>query len=89
MSHLRCETFVGSKKSNSGFIAVNSKAAGIVKSVVGDRSLATFRLLWLMIQGWCCCLYITDGYPVYACIIDMNLWNFVSHLAWRRSYGFF
>lgn len=65
------QTFVGSKKSKSGNrIAVNSQAAGILKWVVGDRSLATFRLLWLMIRGWCCFLYITDGYPVYSCLID-------------------
>jgi insertion element IS1 protein InsB len=49
---------------------VNSKTPGILKWVVGERSLATFWLLWLMIRGWCCFLYITDGYRVYPCLID-------------------
>ena len=49
---------------------MNTKAAGILKFVVGDRSLATFSLLWQMIQGWACFVYITDGYKVYPCLIE-------------------
>lgn len=48
------QTFVGKKTKIWVWIAVNSKAPGILKWVVGDRSLATFRLLWLMIRGWGC-----------------------------------
>jgi IS1 family transposase len=49
---------------------VNSKAPGIVKFVVGDRTGHTFALLWQMIHGWACFLYITDGYKVYPCLIE-------------------
>lgn len=49
---------------------MNTKAPGILKWVAGDRSLKTFRCLWLLIRGWGCFLYITDGYPVYTCLID-------------------
>lgn len=49
---------------------MNTKAAGILKKVVGDRYAATFSLLWQMIQGWASFLYITDGYKVYPCLIE-------------------
>ncbi|MGB3491985.1 MAG: IS1 family transposase [Elainellaceae cyanobacterium] len=65
------QTFVGSKKNKIWlWTVVNTKAAGILKFVVGDRSLETFRRLWRSIRGWECFLYITDGYPVYPCLID-------------------
>jgi insertion element IS1 protein InsB len=54
--------------------------------VVGDLSLATFRFLWLMIRGWCCFLYITDGYPVYPCLIDDSD-HLVSKTAMTRVEG--
>ena len=49
---------------------MNTKQPGILKFVVGNRSLDTFRLLWQRIQGWRCFLYITDGYHVYPCLIE-------------------
>jgi insertion element IS1 protein InsB len=49
---------------------VNTKQSGILKFVVGARSLETFRMLWRMIQGWACFLSITDGYKVYPCLIE-------------------
>jgi IS1 family transposase len=49
---------------------MNTKGPGMLQWVVGDRCLATFRQLWLMIRGWGSFLYITDGYPVYACLIN-------------------
>lgn len=61
-------------------------SAGILKWVVGDRTLATFRLLWLMIQGWCCFLSITDGYLVYPCLID-DCDHLVSKTAMTRVEG--
>jgi insertion element IS1 protein InsB len=54
--------------------------------VLGDRSLATFRLLWWMIRGWCCFLYITDGYVVYRCLID-DCDHLVSKTAMTRVEG--
>lgn len=63
------QTFIGSKK-NWLWTVVNTKAAGILKFVVGNRSLETFNRLWHSIRGWECFLYITDGYPVYPCLID-------------------
>lgn len=65
---------------------MNSKAPGILKWVVGDRSLATFRLLWLMIRGWGSFLYITDGYPVYPCLIN-DCDHLVSKTAMTRVEG--
>jgi len=43
---------------------------GILKFVMGDRWAVTFMILWQMIQGWVCFLYITDGYKVYPCLIE-------------------
>lgn len=68
------------------WVAVNSKFSGLLKWVVGDRSLATFRLLWLLIRGWCCFLYITDGYPVYPCLIE-DCDHLVSKTAMTRVEG--
>lgn len=62
------------------------KAPGILKWVVGDHSLVTFRLLWLMIRGWGSFLYITDGYPVYLCLID-DCDHLVSKTAMTRVEG--
>ena len=42
----------------------------MLKWIVGNRSLSTFRLLWLMLRGWCCFSYTTDDYPVYPCVIE-------------------
>ena len=34
---------------------------GILAWQLGDRSLDTFWPLWLLLRGWQCFLYITDG----------------------------
>lgn len=65
---------------------MNSKAPGILKWVVGDRSLSTFRVLWLMIRGWECFWYITGGYRVYRCLIDEGD-HLVSKTAMTRVEG--
>jgi insertion element IS1 protein InsB len=65
---------------------VNTKWPGILKFVVGDRSLNTFRCLWQLIQGWTCFLYITDGYKVYPCLID-DADHLVSKTAMTRVEG--
>lgn len=80
-----CKRLLGQKKQGLGgnkreedlplfcllWIAVNSNQSGILKWVVGDRSLTTFRRLWWVVRGWCYFLYTTDGYPVYPCLIDV------------------
>lgn len=53
---------------------------------MGDRSLKTFALLWGMIQGWYCFLYITDGYKVYPCLIE-DAAHLVSKTAMTRVEG--
>jgi len=65
---------------------VNSHPAGILKSIVEDCSLETFRRLWWLVRGWCCFLYITDGYPVYPCLID-ECDHLVSKTAMTRVEG--
>jgi len=81
------QTFVGSKKTRSGSLrVVNSHQPGILKFVVGDRSLATFMILWQRIRGWACFLYITDGYCVYPCLID-ECDHLVSKTAMTRVEG--
>lgn len=65
------QTFVGLKKNKIWlWRVVNPKVPAILKFVVGARSLETFKLLWRMIGGWMCFLYITDGYRVYPCLIN-------------------
>ncbi|EDZ96242.1 IS1 family transposase [Limnospira fusiformis SAG 85.79] len=54
------QTFVGSKKTIWVWTVVNTKLPGILKFVIGDRSLLTFTTLWQMIQGWACFLYIAQ-----------------------------
>ena len=57
------ETFVGQKKTRfGGRTVVNTKHPGILKFVVGDHSLETFKPLWQIVMGWASFLYITDGY---------------------------
>ena len=65
---------------------MNTKQPGILKFVVGNRSLDTFRLLWQRIQGWRCFLYITDGYHVYPCLIE-DADHLVSKTAMTRVEG--
>ncbi|QJB29635.1 MULTISPECIES: IS1-like element ISArma2 family transposase [Limnospira] len=80
------QTFVGSKKTIWVWTVVNTKLPGILKFVIGDRSLLTFTTLWQMIQGWAGFLYITDGYKVYPCLIeDCN--HLVSKTAMTRVEG--
>ncbi len=57
-----------------------------MKWIVGDRSSKTFRRLWWIVRGWCCFLYITDGYPVYPCFID-DCDHLVSKTAMTRVEG--
>jgi insertion element IS1 protein InsB len=75
MNYLRSLSFrtniCGFKKNKIWlWTAVNSHQAGVLKWVIGDRSQKTFRDLWWVVRGWCCFLYITDGYPVYPCFIN-------------------
>ncbi|ULB46006.1 IS1-like element ISArma2 family transposase [Limnospira fusiformis KN01] len=80
------QTFVGSKKTIWVWTVVNTKLPGILKFVIGDRSLLAFTTLWQMIQGWAGFLYITDGYKVYPCLIeDCN--HLVSKTAMTRVEG--
>ncbi|WP_434221666.1 IS1 family transposase [Limnospira platensis CENA597] len=80
------QTFVSSKKTIWVWTVVNTKLPGILKFVIGDRSLLAFTTLWHMIQGWACFLYITDGYKVYPCLIeDCN--HLVSKTAMTRVEG--
>ncbi len=65
---------------------MNSHVPGILKFVVGDRSLETFRVLWQVIQGWASFLYITDGYKVYPCLIESGD-HLVSKTAMTRVEG--
>lgn len=53
---------------------------------MGERSLETFIVLWRMIQGWACFLYITDGYKVYSCLIE-DCDHLVSKTAMTRVEG--
>ncbi|NEQ75592.1 MAG: IS1 family transposase [Okeania sp. SIO2C9] len=64
------QTLESSKKTIWVWTVVNSQMPGILKFVIGDRCAATFTVLWQMIHGWACFLYITDGYKVYPCLID-------------------
>lgn len=65
---------------------MNTHRAGLLKFVVGDRSLATFSVLWHMIESWACFLYITDGYKVYSCLIN-DCDHLVSKTAMTRVEG--
>ena len=81
------QTFIGSKKNKIWvWTVVNSKMPGILKFVIGDRWAATFTVLWQMIHGWACFLYITDGYKVYPCLID-DCEHLVSKTAMTRVEG--
>ena len=74
------------KKTIWVWTVVNTKLPGILKFVIGDRSLLAFTTLWQMIQGWAGFLYITDGYKVYPCLIeDCN--HLVSKTAMTRVEG--
>lgn len=65
---------------------MNSKAPGILAVVVGDRSSDTFAVLWQMIHGRACFVYITDGYKVYSCLID-DCDHLISKTAMTRVEG--
>ena len=65
---------------------MNSRQAGILKWILGDRSQNTFCHLWSVIRGWCCFLYITDGWKVYPCFID-DCDHLVSKTAMTRVEG--
>jgi insertion element IS1 protein InsB len=64
------ETFVGQKNKIWLWTVVNTKHPGILKFMVGDHSLETFKPLWQIVIGWACFVYITDGYKVYPCMIE-------------------
>lgn len=55
--------------------AVDGKHPGILAWQLDDHSLATFWPLWLVVRGWQCFLYITGGWPVYACCIDDGVYR--------------
>jgi hypothetical protein len=44
--------------------------AGILAWVIGDRSAATFKRLWLIVKCWHCFFYVTDGWKVYPMFIE-------------------
>ncbi len=62
---MNCKLSLAQKKCSFGArTVVNSHQAGVLKWIIGDRSSKTFCRLWWIVRGWCCFLYITDGYPV-------------------------
>ena len=65
------QTFVGNKRQKIWiWTAVNHWDSGILAWVVGDRSAATFKLLWWIVKCWHSFWYVTDGYPVYPVFIE-------------------
>lgn len=66
--------------------AVDGKRGGIQAWAVGKRDLKTFWPLWLIVRGWHCFLYITDGWSVYPCCID-DCDHLVSKTAMTRVEG--
>ena len=65
---------------------IDGKHPGILAWQLGDRSLEAFWPLLLVVRGWQCFLYITDGWPVYAgCIDDGD--HLVSKTAMYRVEG--
>ena len=65
------QTFVGNKRHKIWIgSAVNHWRSGIIASVVGDRSAATFKLLWCIVKCWQCFWYVSDGCPVYSVFIE-------------------
>jgi insertion element IS1 protein InsB len=65
------QTFVGNKRNKVWiWTAVNHKQAGILAWVIGDRSAATFQVLWRIVQCWHCFFYVTDGWKVYPMFIE-------------------
>ena len=77
---------LGASSSEARATTVNSHQAGILKWILGDRSQNTFCHLWSVIRGWCCFLYITDGWKVYPCFID-DCDHLVSKTAMTRVEG--
>ena len=59
-----------SATSSGNGAAVNHKQAGILAWVIGDRSAATFKRLWLIVKCWHCFFYVTDGWKVYPMFIE-------------------
>jgi insertion element IS1 protein InsB len=43
---------------------------GILGWVLGDHSAETFRPLWVIVAGWQCYFYVTDGWKVYPQFMD-------------------
>ena len=64
------QTYVGKKNKIWLWTVFNTAIAGIIAWVVGDRSADTFKALWLLIKGWQCFFYVTDGYVVYPQFIE-------------------
>ena len=65
------QTFIGNKKNKVWiWTVVNHWKAGILLWTVGDRSSKTFQDLWSIIKCWHSFWYVSDGYPVYPCLIE-------------------
>ena len=45
--------------------ALDKDYSEILEYVIGDRSAATFEILWDKVKHWNCYFWITDGYKVY------------------------
>ncbi len=77
-----------SDRKNKGWLwtAVDGKRPGILAWQLGDRGLETYWPLWLVVRGWKCFLYITNGWPVYAGSIDDGD-HLVSKTAMYREEG--
>ncbi len=52
--------------------AIDHHAPGILAMEIGDRSGGTFEKLWKRIKAWGSRRYLTDGYCVYANLIDQK-----------------
>lgn len=49
---------------------VNGHKVGILSWVLETLQCRDFLEVVLILRGWRCFLYITDGYPVYRCFIN-------------------
>ncbi len=65
------QTYIGKRSHKIGiWTAINHYAPGVLAIAIGDRSGATFEKLWKRIKLWNSRRYITDGYCVYANLIE-------------------
>ena len=65
------QTFVGNKKNKVWvWTVVNHWKPGILLWTVGDRSSASFQIIWSIIRCWHSFWYVTDGWKVYPGFIE-------------------